>query len=87
MFDYPILSLLIWTPIIIGIFLVLSQDISDTFSELIFSISTFFIFILVLILTHNFNITNSNLQFVEKSLWIDGFDIYCFLGVDGISIS
>ncbi len=87
MFDYPILSLLIWTPIIIGIFLVLSQDISDTFSELIFSISTFFIFILVLILTHNFNITNSNLQFVEKSLWIDGFDIYYFLGVDGISIS
>ena len=87
MFDYPILSLLIWAPIFIGILLIMMRSISDNLSQLITLITTFLILIVSIILTQAYDYTSSQLQFIERIEWISGLNIYYYLAVDGISIS
>ena len=87
MTDFPILSFLIWTPIIIGALLVLTQDTSNKLAEFIFIVTSFIILTIFIFLSNAFDINDSNLQFIEKSLWIRGLNIYYFLAVDGISMS
>ena len=41
MFDYPILSLLIWVPVLIGLLLILSKNISDNLSQFITLLTSF----------------------------------------------
>ena len=87
MFDFPILSLLIWLPIAIGLILVTSNDISKSLSSTITLITTFIILLISLQLFQAYNHTSSDLQFIEKIVWISGLNIYYFLAVDGISVS
>ena len=87
MFDYPILSLLIWAPIFIGILLIMMKGISDNLSQLITLLTTFLILIISIILTQAYDYTSSQLQFIERIEWISGLNIYYYLAVDGISIS
>ena len=87
MFDFPILSLLIWLPIAIGLIFVTSNDISKSLSSTITLITTFIILLISLQLFQAYNHTSSDLQFIEKIVWISGLNIYYFLAVDGISVS
>ena len=87
MFDFPILSLLIWLPIIIGLILVISNDISKSLSSIITLITTFIILLISLQLFHAYNYTSSDLQFIEKSNLDIRTEYLLFLAVDGISVS
>ena len=87
MFDYPILSLLIWAPIFVGILLIMMKSISDNLSQLITLLTTFLILIVSINLTQAYDYTSSQLQFIERIEWISGLNIYYYLAVDGISIS
>lgn len=87
MFDYPILSLLIWLPIIGGLFLVISENMSNKLSEYLTLVITFIILLITINLSINYNYTSDQLQFVERTNWIDGLNIFYFLAVDGISVS
>ena len=40
MVDYPILSILVWLPIIVGLFLVISNDISKMLSSIVTLLTT-----------------------------------------------
>ena len=85
--DWPLLSLVVWIPIIGGILVLLSGDKGDAEGArrmaLIFSIVTF---VLSLGLYTGFDTTTAAMQFEEKHSWIESFNIYYHLGVDGISM-
>ncbi len=85
--DWPLLSLLVWLPIIGGAAVLLSGDKGSSEGSrrlaLIISIATF---ILSLALYTNFDSTTSAMQFEERFVWIADFNIYYHLGVDGLSM-
>jgi len=85
--DWPLLSMVIWLPIIGGIAVLLSGDRGDSEGSrrlaLIIAISTF---VLSLGLYTNFDTTTAAMQFEERVEWISDFNIYYHLGVDGISM-
>ena len=84
--DWPILSIIIWLPIIGGLLVLASGDRAPNISRwlaLFVSIATF---LLSLPLWAGFDSTTASMQFVEKAAWIPAYDINYYLGVDGISM-
>ncbi len=85
--DWPLLSLVIWLPIVGGAIVLLSGDKGDSEGSrriaLVVSIATF---ILSLSLYTNFDTGTAAMQFQERTLWIKDFNIYYHLGVDGLSM-
>ena len=82
-----LLSLAIWMPIVIGVGLLAlgreSQVRAVRWIALIGSIASFLV---TLPLYDGFQLGTSAMQFVEKSSWIQRFNINYSLGVDGISL-
>ena len=87
MFDYPILSILVWLPIIVGLMLVVSNDFGKSSSALITLLTTFLVFIISIELFQSYDHLSSELQFIERAAWIPGLNIFYYLAVDGISVS
>ncbi len=87
MIDYPILSFLIWLPIIIGLVLIISNDITKNAASAITLLATFFVFVTSIHLFNIYDYTASQLQFTEKIQWISGLNIFYYLAVDGLSVS
>ena len=84
--DLPLLSLVIWLPIIGGIFVLFAGDKEPSGARklaLVFSILTFLLTIPLYIL---FDSSSYAMQFAEKHAWITEFNINYHLGVDGISM-
>ena len=81
------LSLVVWTPILGGIWILLASGARNApparAIALIVSLVTFF---MSLPLWGLFDTGTYQMQFVEKSVWIETFGIYYYLGVDGISM-
>ena len=82
----PLLSLLIWAPILGGIFVLLVGDRQREASKLFSLVVSSLIFLLSTLLYFRFDTTSVLMQFVEYSVWIDTFNINYHLGVDGISV-
>ena len=87
MFDYPILSIMIWLPIVIGLILISNKNISKFTASFLTLLTTIIIFIFSILLFQFYDYSSSDLQFVERNEWIDGLNIFYFLAVDGISVS
>lgn len=84
--DLPILSLLIWGPIVGGLWVLYAGDRQeDTVKTLALMISVV-TFLLSLLLYTNFDTTTHEMQFVEFSYWIEAFNINYYLGIDGIAM-
>ena len=84
--NIPLLSLLIWTPILGGIWVLYAGDRQEnTVKYLSLSVS-FITFLLSLLLYAQFDTTTHVMQFVEKTAWIESFNINYHLGVDGIGL-
>ncbi|EIJ42765.1 proton-translocating NADH-quinone oxidoreductase, chain M [Beggiatoa alba B18LD] len=86
--DLPLLSLLIWLPILGG-FWVLAvgrQDNSGTTAKPVALAISIVTFVLSLPLFFGFDSTTPAMQFSERLAWIPSFNIYYHLGVDGISM-
>lgn len=84
--DWPVLSATIWLPILGGALVLGSGDRSPNVSRwlaLIFAVLTFLVSIP---LYTGFDITTAEMQFVERTPWIPGFNVEYYLGVDGISM-
>ncbi len=81
----PVLSLLIWSPILGGMFALLMGDRQREAVKLFALIISSFVFLLSTLLYFRFDTTTVLMQFVEYSGWIDTFNINYHLGVDGIS--
>ncbi len=84
--DLPLLSLVIWLPIIGGIFVLFAGDKEPSGARkiaLVFSILTF---LLTIPLYTLFDSSSYAMQFAEKHVWITEFNINYHLGIDGISM-
>ncbi len=84
--NWPLLSLIIWIPIIGGFMvLTMGDKIADGARRLALAISVI-TFVLSIPLFSDFDRTTHQMQFVELAGWIDTFNIQYLLGVDGISV-
>jgi len=82
-----LLSLAIWTPIIFGVvLLLLGRDDQARTVRWIALIGAVVSFLVTLPLYGGFRLGTSAMQFVEKSPWIERFNVNYHLGVDGISL-
>ena len=84
---FPFLSLVIWVPILGGVWVLLlgeeNRARNARFAALVVSLLTF---VLSIPLYVGFDGTTAAMQFVEKAAWIPAFQIFYHLGVDGISM-
>ncbi len=84
--DLPILSLTIWLPIIGGVLVLASGDKvvnASRWTALVVAVLTFLV---SLLLWSGFDVTVADMQFVERSPWIELFSVEYYLGIDGISM-
>ena len=81
-----LLSLAIWTPIVFGaVLLALGRDEHARAVRWIALIGALAGLLVTLPLYGGFQTGTAAMQFVEKAVWIERFNIYYHLGVDGIS--
>ncbi|MDN7181657.1 NADH-quinone oxidoreductase subunit M [Caballeronia sp. SEWSISQ10-4 2] len=87
MHSLPILSLAIWLPIIVGILvLAVGNDSNPGPSRWLALIGSILGLIVTIPLITGFDNSSAALQFEEKSVWIERFNISYHLGVDGLSM-
>ncbi|RRD58979.1 NADH-quinone oxidoreductase subunit M [Comamonadaceae bacterium OH2545_COT-014] len=81
------LSLAIWTPIVFGIVvLALGRDRHAPLVRWISLAGSVIGFLVTLPLYTGFRLGTADMQFVEKTAWIERFNVNYHLGVDGISL-
>ena len=84
--NFPILSTLIFLPLISSFFIFLSKDKKNISSAIYISLfSSIGTFLLSLFLWYSLDVNTADFQFVEEKSWINNF-IKFKLGIDGISI-
>jgi NADH-quinone oxidoreductase subunit M len=85
--DLPLLSLVIWLPILGGLWVIFagsgSRERGVRYDALIISLVTF---ALSLLLYRDFDATTASMQFVELHPWIASFKINYHIGIDGIAL-
>ncbi len=82
-----LLSLAIWTPILFGVILLaFGRDEHAKVVRWIALIGSMVSLAVTLPLWSGFDNSTAALQFVEKSMWIDRFNVFYHLGVDGLSM-
>ena len=82
-----ILSLSIWVPILAGLLVFATgNDSNARLARVLALIGALAAFAVTLPLLTGFDNANAGFQFVEKSVWIERFNIHYHLGVDGISM-
>jgi len=87
MSDLPLLSLVIWLPIVFGILvLVAGATGNNGLVRWTALLSSVVVFLISLPLWTGFSLTTHEMQFVEHAAWIPAFNITYHLGVDGISM-
>ncbi len=84
--NFPILSTLIFLPLVSSFFIFLSRDQKNNYSAVYLSLfGSIATFVLSLFLWFSLDLESANFQFIEEKFWINNF-IKFKLGVDGISI-
>src|SRR3989304_4252539 len=84
--NLPLLSLVIWAPSLGGIWVLYAGDRQEE-SVKYFSLAvTITVFVLSVLLLLRFDNSLWTMQFSEKFMWIEAFDIHYPLGIDGISL-
>lgn len=83
--NFPLLSILVWLPIIGGVFVAYSHK-NEVLSQKVAEFIAGATLILSLFMVIGFDGGSAAYQFVERHDWIDFFKIQYYLGVDGISM-
>jgi len=84
--EFPILSTLIFLPLVSSLFIFLSRGQKNNSSAIYISLfSSLATFILSLFIWYSMDYTSADFQFLEEQSWINDF-IKFKLGIDGISI-
>lgn len=82
-----LLSLAIWTPILFGVVLLaIGRDEHANMVRWIALIGALLGLAVTIPLYTGFEVGSAALQFVEKAVWIERFNVHYHLGVDGISL-
>jgi NADH-quinone oxidoreductase subunit M len=85
-FDWPILSVLIWLPILGGVGLLALGDKGIALGRWVAVITTAVTFGISTLLYTNFDATTAQMQFVERANWLPHFQAFYALGVDGFAM-
>jgi len=84
---YPWLSAAIWIPIVFGVYILgAGRDRSAGVVKAIALAGSLLGLLATVPVIGNFDVAKDGLQFVEKVPWIDRFNAYYSLGVDGLSL-
>jgi len=84
---FPLLSLAIWCPIAFGlVVLAFGRDENPGMVRGVSLIGSIVSFLVTLPLLTRFDTAAHGMQFVEKTSWIERFNVNYYLGVDGISL-
>src|SRR5690606_26113189 len=86
MMDLPILSIVIWLPIAAGVLILALGSERALLGKQIALAASVLTFIASIPLFTGFDTSTADLQFVERAGWIERFNAYYHLGVDGISM-
>ncbi|MBK9364391.1 MAG: NADH-quinone oxidoreductase subunit M [Rubrivivax sp.] len=82
-----LLSLAIWIPIAFGVLLLaIGRDQNAAMVRIVALIGAVVSFLVTLPLITGFDNGTAALQFVEKQAWIERFNVFYHLGVDGLSV-
>ncbi|MBT8049372.1 MAG: NADH-quinone oxidoreductase subunit M [Xanthomonadales bacterium] len=84
--NWPILSVLIWLPILGGVAIMAIGEQRATLARLMALAVSLLTFVLSIVLYSAFDNSTAAMQFVELKPWIETFDIFYRLGVDGFSV-
>jgi len=84
--DLPLLSLLIWTPILGGVWVLYAGDRQAATVKYLSLTVALITFLLSLLVYRQFDTSAHAMQLGERSNWIPQLDIYYHLGVDGIAL-
>src|SRR6056300_1986792 len=86
MIDWPLLSTVVWLPIIGGALVLISGDKSPNVSRWLALLVLVLTFAVSIPLYTQFDSSTAAMQFVEKAAWVPQFGVNYYLGVDGISM-
>jgi NADH-quinone oxidoreductase subunit M len=87
MTQLPLLSLSIWMPILFGLLiLAFGKDSQAGVVRGVSLVGALLSFAVTLPLLSGFDTTTASMQFVEKAAWIDRFNVFYHLGLDGLSL-
>ena len=87
MFGFPILTLVIWVPILAGaLVLATGSDRNAALARWIALAGAVLGLVVAIPLITGFDVATSSMQFVEKQPWIEALNVHYHLGVDGISM-
>ncbi len=82
-----LLSLSIWLPIVFGVLiLAVGRDSRPGFTRVLALVGSLLSLAVTIPLITNFDNAHHGMQFVESSPWIERFNIFYTLGVDGLSL-
>ncbi len=84
--NWPILSILIWLPILGGLVVLAVGDQRASLARLLALLVTAVVFVLSISMLLAFEPSSAAMQFSEFSPWIAAFDVNYHLGVDGFSV-
>lgn len=86
LFGFPLLSLIIWLPIIFGITVLVMGDRNLQITRWLALAGSVAGFLVALPLYSGFDASLGTMQFTERSAWFERLNVYYDLGVDGISM-
>lgn len=84
--SFPILSTVIFLPVLGALLILLNRRSWELLTKWIALTTSVATFLLSVPLFTDFDKTTYRMQFAEKFSWISNWNIYYFLGVDGISV-
>jgi len=84
--NWPILSVLIWLPIFGGLAVIAVGEQRVALAKLLALVVSGLTFVLSIMLFTAFDTSTAAMQFTELKPWIEAFDIYYRLGVDGFAV-
>jgi len=85
--DFPLLSLVIWAPILGGVLVLFaSKEEQAGMAKIIALAAAVITFLFTIPLYTSFDLATHQMQFVENTPWIPAFNINYHLGIDGISM-
>jgi NADH-quinone oxidoreductase subunit M len=83
--DLPLLSLVIWLPILGGLIVLVNGD-DNIWARPLSLLMSLLTFAVSLALYAGFDLSTHEMQFVEQAVWISSYDINYHLGIDGFSL-
>ena len=86
MFEWPLLSLLIWLPLATAVLVIFLGQSFETLVRPVALAGTLVVAALSVVLYLGFDSGTAAYQFEEKVAWIETFSVYYHLGIDGLAL-